>query len=185
MTCVLPLLAVALLLTGCETLVLALDESLQAQRQQQTDTAPRTDRTTRLAVTITGFEALNDCDGVEGVGEFNYWIDSRSSFASSASGEVRRGSAQLSDGQRTGALGRRVFEGPAVDGQTLSIVLRANEMDKPVIGAARPDSRLNNTSRTATHAFRNGRWENVGARYITLGGGNCRVRLHYTLDQLS
>ncbi|MEL6614462.1 MAG: hypothetical protein AAFQ43_01920 [Bacteroidota bacterium] len=168
-------------LTGCEGLAQAIVDA----SANGTDTAPRTSRTTQLAATFTGIEAIKDCDGIEGYGDFNFRVSAQSSFSSSSSGEVHRSSPQLTDGQRTGGLGRRVYEGPAVDGQTLSITFTASEVDQPVIGSAYNDTRLNNTSRTAIHTYRNGRWDKVGSRYITLGGGDCSVRLHYDLDQLS
>ena len=174
-------LTLALGLTGCESLAEAI-----VAANTGTNTAPRTERTTQLAVTFNGMEVLKDCEGVaEGAGEFDIRVNAQSSFASSASGEVYKGGPQISEGHRTGGFGRRVFEGPAVDGQTLAITFRASEMDKPVIGAARPDSRLNNASKTGTHTYRNGTWDKLGARYITLGGGACQVRLHYELEQLS
>lgn len=167
-------------LTGCDSLAQAIVDA-----NNGTDTAPRTSRTTELAVSFTGIEAIKDCDGIEGYGDFSFRVNAQSSFSSSASGEVHRSSPQLTDGQRTGSLGRRVFEGPAVDGQTLSITFTASEIDQPIIGAAYNDTRLNNASRTTIHTYRNGRWDKVGSQFVTLGGGDCQVRLYYNLDQVS
>lgn len=173
-------LAALVALSGCE----ALSEMIVLP--DPADTAPRTSRTTELAVTFNGMEVLQDCETViEGAGDFDIEVRSQASFASSASGEVYKGKPQISQGHRTGGFGRRVFTGPAVDGQTVAVTFRASEIDSAPIRGNFPDPRLNNARNTATHTYRGGRWDKLGARYITLGGGGCQVRLHYDLEQLS
>ena len=188
MTRFLPLLALVLLapLTGCETFIAALDESLQAQQRPADETVPITNRTTELAVTFHGMEVIRDCETVvEGAGDFDIQVSARSSFSSPSSGQVYKGGPQISEGHRTGGFGRRVFKGPAVDGQTVAITFLASEIDSAPFKGDFPDARLNRASSTGTHTYRNGQWDKVGARYITLGGGACQVRLHYELEQVS
>ena len=182
-------LLLALPLSGCESFAAAMVDAMEANETATNGgsaTAPRTSRTTQLAVTFHGMEVIRDCETiVEGAGDFDIRVDAQSSFASSASGEVYKGGPQISEGHRTGGFGRRVFEGPAVDGQTVRITFRASEIDTAPIRGDFSDPRLNNVTKTATHTFNNGTWSALGPRAITLGGGACEVRLHYELDQVS
>ena len=185
MTRFLPVLALLLVapLTGCETMIAAIDESLTEARSP-TDTAPITDRTTQLAVTFGAMEVIRDCETiVEGAGDFDIRV---SAVASGSSGiEVYKGKPEISEGHSTGAFGRRDFTVPAVDGQTLNITFLASEIDTAPFRGAFPDPRLNNATKTATHTYQNGQWSAPGARAITLGSGACQVRLHYDLAQVS
>lgn len=190
MTRLLPLLAALLVLplTGCETLIEAIDQSLEDQRRTETGSATpnRTTQTTQLAIQFNGMEVLQDCETlVEGAGDFDIEVSTRSSFASSATGRVYKGQPQISQGDRTGGFGRRVFEAPRADGQAVNVTFLASEIDTAPFRGDFPDPRLNRATNTSTHTFRDGRWHNIGPRYITLGGRGCQVRLHYELTQLS
>jgi hypothetical protein len=158
-------------LSGCE----ALSEAIVLQ-SDPTNTAPQTNRTTSLAIAFDQITAIRDCDGVEGDGDFKFWWKAEPSFASAYE---RHRSPRLGPGQSTGDLGGRMFTGPAVDGQQITVTFTASEMDKPVFGAERPDPQMNNQSKAVRHTFRNGRWSNLGNQRIELGSGGCHVRLSY------
>ena len=190
MTRLLPLLAALLVLplTGCEALVAAIDASLEDQRRNETGSATpnRTTETTQLAIQFNGMEVIKDCETVvEGAGDFDIEVSTRASFGTPSAGRVYKGKPQISEGHRTGGFGRKVFEAPAADGQTVNVTFLASEIDTAPFRGDFADPRLNRATNTSTHTFRNGRWENIGARYITLGRGDCQVRLHYDLTQLS
>ena len=138
--------------------------------------------TTKLQVDFNYVEAVKDCDGIEGDGDFHFRVRAMQSWGGSVT--VHNRGHTLGDGGRTAALGRHTFTAAATTGQQVTIELTASERDKPLIGATYNDSRMNNATRTAVHAYRDGKWTSTGPRTITLGSGNCQVRLHYSVNQL-
>ncbi len=138
--------------------------------------------TTRLQLDFDYVEVIKDCDGIEGDGDFLFVVVASPSFGSAVTMHNRNHT--LGDGERTPAIGRRTFTANATNGLQVTVELRATEYDKYIWGTVYNDSRLDNARLTLAHTHNNGVWTNLGPQSITLGSGDCRVRLRYTATQL-
>lgn len=119
----------------------------------------------------------NDCDGIEGDGDFFFQV--MSGAADGVTVWFNR-NIQLGPAGRTPTLGRRAITVDAEPGATVSVSIIASEWDKDILGNVYPDSRMEYESGVVKHVFDGTRWSNLGARSITLGSGGCQVRLSWT-----
>lgn len=127
-------------------------------------------------------EAVKDCDGFPlGEGEFDLRVTATPSFASGTTvlNSIQRG---LDDGERTGALGRRTFTTEATSGKQINVKFEASEIDFDILGSPFDDSRMSNREITRTHTFNGTTWSGTGPRSITMGSGDCQVRLSYDVS---
>jgi hypothetical protein len=161
---------------------LAACESRSATEPAPTPAPEPVITTTRLQLDFDYVEVIKDCDGIEGDGDFRFVVVATPSFGGSVTMHNR--SHTLGDGDRTEAIGRRTFSAAASNGLQVTVELRASEVDKPLIGATYNDARLNDARGARAHVHNNGVWTNLGPQSITLGSGDCRVRLRYTATQL-
>lgn len=136
---------------------------------------------TRLVLDFNYIEVIKDCDGIEGDGEFSFRVRASRSFGGTST--VHNRSHQLGDGDRTGAIGRLTTSTEAVAGKQVTVELRASEVDQNIFTGAYNDERMSNATRTLAHSFNGTNWGNLGPRTISVGSGNCQVRLHYTASQ--
>ena len=140
---------------------------------------------TSIRVDFNYVEAVKDCDGFPlGEGEFSFGVYARPSFGSSTTVYTsnQRGFA---DGQRSGALGQREFTTTAVNGQEVTIEFKASEVDYDIFGN-NPfnDSRMSSRTQTTRHTFDGRKWSGSGPQTITMGSGDCQVRLSYTVSEI-
>jgi hypothetical protein len=139
---------------------------------------PAVARTT-LTLDIKYIEVVgdNDCDGIEGDGDFHFQLTTGDADGATLWYDK---DIQLGPAGRTPALGRKASTFDAVPGATVQMSLVASEWDKDILGNVYPDSRLEYASAKAKYVFDGSRWPNLGARSITLGSGGCQVRLSWT-----
>ncbi len=137
---------------------------------------------TQLQLDFGFVEAIKDCDGIEGDGDFSFKVTTN--VSSGGGSTVYNKSATLGNGGRTSAIGRKVYTVPATDGQQITVEFVASERDKNIIGQTYNDSRLDGARKSIAHKFNNGSWSSLGPRSIELGSGDCRVRLNYTANAL-
>lgn len=138
-------------------------------------TAPEPARTT-LELHIGYIEVIEDCDGIEGDGDFEFdvWI-----YTSEATKDhIFSQTINLPPGGRTLELGFWSYTVDAVDGATIDVEFQAVELDKSISGEVYADERLAISLTGSQHRFSNGAWSNLGSRYLSLGGPGCLVRLY-------
>lgn len=136
--------------------------------------------TSAIQFDFSFIEAIKDCDGIEGDGDFSFQV--KTIVSSGGSNTVYSSSRTLGDGDRTPAIGRRTYTVPATDGQQVTVEFIATEFDKNIFGKSFNDDRLSGARRTTAHKFNNGKWSGTGPQSITLGSGDCQVRLRYTVN---
>ncbi len=138
--------------------------------------------TAQLQIDFGSIEAIKDCDGIEGDGDFSFKVTTN--VSSGGSSTVYSKSVTLGEGGRTSAIGRKTYTVPATSGQQVTVEFEASERDKNIFGTKYNDSRLDNARNSIAHKFNNGTWSSLGPRSIELGSGDCRVRLSYTANAL-
>lgn len=148
-----------------------------------TEPPPPGPSNTSIRFDFNYIEALNDCDGFPlGEGEFSFTVRANPSFATSTT--VYNSSPNLDDGDRTGALGRRDFTTTATNGQQVTVEFRGTEYDYDILGNPFADSRMDGIQTTAQHTYNGSSWSGLGPQTLTLGSGDCRVRLSYTASEI-
>jgi hypothetical protein len=173
----LALLLAAALLTACSS-----DGMVQPLPMPEPEPGPAPGPTvTALQIDFNYVEVIRDCDGIEGDGDFTFVVVASPSFGGAST--VLNRSETLGPGGRTAAIGRRTWQTEATSGKQLTVELRASERDTDIFGRRYNDSRMDNIARTLAHTFNGKSWSNLGPKTITVGSGDCQVRLHYTATQ--
>jgi hypothetical protein len=121
-------------------------------------------------------EVLEDCDGIEGDGEFDFVV--RTVVAGGATTVLYDANPTLGPGGRTATIGRRAY--PVADGDLVTVYFEASEWDRDIFGNVYHDSPLSGSLGATNHLFADGTSSRLGNRAITLGSDGCRVRLHWT-----
>jgi hypothetical protein len=136
-----------------------------------------------LATLILDFsyvEVIEDCDGIEGDGDFHFGVATASTeFPIDV---VYSEDISLGPGGKSRVLGRRSYTIDAINGKLIHVEFNAAEFDETIFGDVYDDERLDHTSARVDHVFRNGTWSNLGPQSITLGGSGCRVRLYWSAE---
>ena len=133
---------------------------------------------TTLILDYEYVEVIEDCDGIEGDGDFHFGVVAHSTefpIDAAFSEDIR-----LGPGGKTRAIGRRSYTIDAVDGKYIGVEFSAWEEDKSIFGDVYNDDRLDFESAEVLHEFSNGAWSNLGPQSLTLGSSGCRVRLHWS-----
>ena len=138
--------------------------------------------TVTLQIDFTNIEVLEDCDGIEGDGDFRFTVTT--SVSAGGGGSVYSGSPTLGNGARTSSLGRKEYIVPATDGQQVTVEFVASEQDRDIFGNVYNDDRMDNVRRTLEHKFNSGSWTPLGPQSILVGSGACRVRLNYVANAI-
>jgi hypothetical protein len=139
-------------------------------------TAPAPARTT-LTIDLGSIEVIEDCDGVEGDGDFMFdvWVWSNGIM----NDHVYSQTVNMGPG-KTPVLGGQSYSVNAIDGVEINVEFQAVELDRSIIGEVWRDDRLAIAVTRYTHRFSNGGWSNLGPQSLTLGSSGCRVRLHWS-----
>lgn len=135
-----------------------------------------------LATLILDFsyvEVIEDCDGVEGDGDFNFEVLA-SPPGTGPWDIVYRETISLGPGGKSRTIGRRSYTIDATDDAAVAVSFRASEMDQSIFGAVFADDRLYDAYAYIDHVFSNGTWSNLGPQSITHGSSGCRVRLYWS-----
>lgn len=130
-------------------------------------------------LTINSFTAIKDCDAV-GKGDFEIWVE-----VSAGNKTFHQANISASSGDAINLSWNYSFKANLVEGNHFTIKFICKEWDKPVIGNAYGDSRMNKKSGSIRHEFRNSVWSNLGngTKSIVLNPGDskCSTKLVYTI----
>lgn len=134
-----------------------------------------------LTLDFANVEVLEDCDGIEGDGDFSFEVLVTPGW-SGREVVVYREIINLGPGGRSRALGRQTFTTRIGNLAEVLVSFRATELDRDIFGSEYNDERLSNASAFVDHVLpaAGGAWSNLGAQSITLGSPGCRVRLNWT-----
>ncbi len=149
-------------------------------------------------LTLVRFQAIRDCDGVEGDGDFAFSASVRNRNGNTYPGSVVHRSATLGDGDYVNVLHDVFFDVDWEQGEKFTVSFTGSERDKDVFGKTWNDARMNGANRMASHTYNEATntWSNndpqgtgLGGRWpklhqIEVGSGNCRAELHYNVEYL-
>ncbi len=161
---------------------------------QPSTTAPPTTEPplSNITVTLIRFQAISDCDGIEGIGEFGF-----RAYVSTPDGTVHgeaTSSVNLSDNEYENQLADVSLQLPQTQGREFTVHFQSSEIDKDIFGTVYNDSRMDGLTIRQTHVYSNGLWTSPVAESTGLGGtyptaiqlrngsGDCSAELHYVLD---
>ncbi len=149
-----------------------------------------------VKVTLVRFQAVRDCDGVEGDGDFSFGASVLDRNLNTIANSRASRKPVLGDGEYVNLLHEVVFDIEWEEGAAFTVSFTGSEVDLPVIGKAYNDSRMNGANRRQTHIYNPGAnsWSNLDPQSTGLGGkwpqtmqlsvgsGNCIAELHYVVD---
>ncbi len=148
-----------------------------------TDATPTT---VTLTLDFGAVTVIEDCDGIEGDGDFQFEVDVNVT-GNPTTDVVYKRNVTLGPGGSTAIIGRHTYTidldagAPGVFPQ-VSVWFRAVEFDKNILGQTYNDSRLDNDGHGIAHTYNSDlkQWLDLGNESITLGEPGCLVRLNYT-----
>lgn len=134
-----------------------------------------------LTLDFSYVEVLEDCDGVEGDGDFHFEVVVTPP-GTGPSDVVYRESPALGPGGKSRVLGRRSYLIVPTDDASVHVSFRASELDQSLFGEVYGDERLDDAYAFVRHDFNNDSetWSNLGPQSITHGSSGCRVRLYWS-----
>ncbi len=134
-----------------------------------------------LTLDFSYVEVIEDCDGIEGNGDFHFTV-AVSPPGTGPSEVVYRESPTLGPGGKSDVIGRRTYRVDATKDAAVQVSFLASEVDKSIFGAVYNDERLDDAYAYTYHSYdsASGTWSNLGPRSITLGSSGCRVVLYWT-----
>lgn len=142
-------------------------------------TTPTEPATITLTLDFLDIKVEEDCDGIEGDGDFEFRLQTYESPAATRE-EIYHKSLSLGPGGTSGWIGRRSYTFPATADAQRTVWFGASEMDQDILGLTYPDKRLSNAGGAVGYSYTNGTWNTLGDRSITLGTDGCRVTLRWT-----
>jgi hypothetical protein len=138
-----------------------------------------------LVIDFDYIDVIQDCDGVEGRGDFTFTLYARQKNFNDE--QVWKVSRSLGPGERVIVGNARKFLIPAAEGDSfVDVGFEATEWDKNIFGTVYADSRLDGAYDLIQHKLTNGTWSRLGTQTITLGTrslNDCQVRLTYAAHQ--
>ncbi len=148
-----------------------------------------TQNSNTISVYFGNFTAIKDCDGIEGAGEFGFRVqilnENNGRIVSDFPSNGKYRGTGLTDKASYFINKTKTFTLPKELGKKFTIKLICYETDKPLIGSAYKDSRMNYANIAGTHSYRtSGSWSGTSpsSRKITINPGtNCSVSLSYSI----
>lgn len=134
-----------------------------------------------LTLDFSYVEVLEDCDGVEGDGDFHFEVIVTLPGIG-PSDVVYRESPALGPGGKSKVIGRRSYLIDRTGELSVHVSFRASEVDQSLFGEVYGDERLNDAYAFVRHDFNTDTetWSNLGPQSISLGSSGCRVRLYWS-----
>ncbi len=136
-------------------------------------------KTMTLTINFSSIQVIEDCDGIEGDGDFDFEVLASTPDAITI---VDRETITLGPGGKSRSLGRQSFTMDASVHPHVDVSFRASELDKDIFGTVYADARLDHVLGSVDHVYSNGAWSHVGPQSIILGSSGCRVRLDWTAE---
>jgi hypothetical protein len=168
------MICLAALASGCSEGGAGLTEP-EPEPEANPETERRLQRST-LILDFAHIEVVEDCDGIEGDGDFDFVV--RTEVEGGSTNVLYDANPTLGPGARTPTIGRRTYT--VVQGTVVYVHFEASEWDRDIFGNVYRDSRLSQRQSYTGHFFLDGDWTHLGPRSITLGTVGCMVRLHWT-----
>jgi hypothetical protein len=135
-----------------------------------------------LTIALANIQAIQDCDGIEGDGDFTFTVFAY--LENKSHTKIYEASPNLAPGARHTVARTSTYVIPASDGDTfLRVRFQGTEWDKSILGTTYADDRLAGELAEKQHTYANGTWSELGVQTITLGTAtpnDCLVRLTYT-----
>jgi len=130
---------------------------------------------TTLSLDFERVRVLEDCDGIEGAGDFRFLVQT----LTGAGVRVTHLNTVVNydPGDTTADLGTHVFPLDVSEGR-VEVSFEASELDTG-IGGDFNDSRMDQSRGWVIHRYVNGQWTHVGRNEIDLGSGDCWVDFSY------
>lgn len=132
--------------------------------------------TTTLIIDFAHIEVIDDCDGIEGDGDFDFVVSTSSPLYRTH----YDANPTLPPGGRTATIGRQTFTYEASAEADVAVHFIASEWDRDIFQNEYHDERLDGEAAEVTHYLRNGTWVSLGDHAATLGEAGCQVRLTWT-----
>lgn len=144
--------------------------------------APTEPAAALVTLTISGgyIEVVEDCDGIEGDGDFAFVVEYGES---SASDVVLDETINLGPGGKSRTIARWTRSFDQASDPFILVTFRATELDRSVTSIEYADARLDNATESIGYRVRDGAWTGLGPQSITLGGPGCLVRLHWSAEK--
>jgi hypothetical protein len=153
----------------------------------------------RLSLAVQSVTAIDTCDDVtQGLttGEFAVRVRTVTTSGSTDTVVTTPSYPGNTSQPRVFNLGRnasetlntpRTYTLDGAPGEFLRVQFNATEWDEQIVLIPPSirwvhDSRLDDASTSRTHGFGGGTFSGLGPNTLTLGGGSCGIRLHYTVD---
>ncbi len=133
-------------------------------------------------ITIQNFKSIKDCDGIEGDGEFEIWVQ-----ISAGNKKYHKSNISAGNGDVIKLDWNYSFKANLKEGNYFTVKFICKEWDRDIFGKTWGDSRMNKKSGYIRHEFRNNTWSNLGNGYksIVLNPGNndCSTQLSYKITK--
>ena len=136
-----------------------------------------------ISVYLGNFSVIKDCDGIEGAGEFTFYVDfideNNKTLASSYSKSLT-----VNDPYDYLINITRTFTLPRALGKKFAIKLTCYETDKSIFGVTYYDDRMNGAITSGVFSYQgNGSWTGAATTgALEIGKGtDCDVQLHYSV----
>ena len=150
----------------------------------------------QVRVALDGVTAIDTCDDfTQGLTTGEFTVQVRTVLANGTGDTLAETSGypgnpanlrvyNLARGATQSLSAARSYSLDGAAGQSVRVEFRATEWDEQIVilpPSTRwvPDSDMNNRLGTRTHSYGNGSFSNLGPGSITLGSGDCRIRLNY------
>ena len=134
---------------------------------------------TTLAISDAYIEVVDDCDGIEGDGDFKFWVEYS---ADGVSNVVFNETINLGPRGKSRAIAPWSHTFDPASEPFVYVTFRATELDKNIAGVEYADARLDGEIGSQRHRYVDGTWTVTGSRLISLGVPGCLVRLYWTAE---
>ena len=136
---------------------------------------PAPQRTT-LILDFAYIEVIEDCDGIEGDGDFEFNVFTGLRPLTSL---VYTETITLAPGAKTWILARRSYAFDKTERVTVVVDFGAREWDRDIFGTVYADERLSGSGEVS-HVLSDSGWSRLGTQSTTLGTSGCMVKLFWT-----
>jgi thiol-activated cytolysin len=137
-----------------------------------------------IDIKLRSFEAIKDCDGIEGSGEFSFEVQILNKNGSSITG-YSQNSITLSDGGSLTIDKTLSINLKRELGNKFSVRFICSEWDVDIFGNVYTDTRMSKKTVTSTHEYNSsGSWNDISGErsLITNPGSDCSSQLLYTVS---
>ncbi len=150
-----------------------------------------------VKVTLIRFQAINDCDGIEGDGDFAFRAGVLDGAGRAVPDSAVATEATLGDGAYVNVLREVYFDVAWEQGESFTVTFTGSEGDTG-LGGSWNDDRMDGATTSQRHVYNaaTNNWTNLTpsstglggtfpqANQLKVGSGSCTAELHYVVDFL-